>query len=51
MDDESSAHNFRLTGPRGVDVSTDVSAEGEQSFDLALVAGEYNFQCDLTPAR
>ena len=29
-----------------MDVSTDVSAEGEQSFDLTLVAGEYKFQCD-----
>lgn len=46
VDDQSSAHNFHLTGPGGVDVSTDVSAEGEQSFDLTLVAGEYKFQCD-----
>ena len=46
VDDQSSAHNFHLTGPGGVDVSTDVSAEGEQSFDLTLVAGEYTFQCD-----
>jgi plastocyanin len=46
VDDQSSAHNFHLTGPGGVDVSTDVSAEGEQSFDLTLVAGEYRFQCD-----
>jgi len=46
VNDQSSAHNFHLTGPGGVDVSTDVSAEGEQSFDLPLVAGEYRFQCD-----
>ena len=46
VDDKSSAHNFHLTGPGGVDVSTDVSAEGEQSFEITLVAGEYRFQCD-----
>ena len=46
VDDKSSAHNFHLTGPGGVDVSTDVSAEGEESFDITLVPGEYKFQCD-----
>ena len=46
VDDQSSAHNFHLTGPGGVDVSTDVSAEGEQSFEITLVPGEYRFQCD-----
>jgi plastocyanin len=46
VDDQSSAHNFHLTGPGGVDVSTDVSAEGEQSFEVKLVAGEYKFVCD-----
>src|SRR5688500_292300 len=33
VDDQSSAHNFHLTGP-GVDVSTDVGAEGEESFEI-----------------
>ncbi len=46
VNDQSSAHNFHLTGPGGVDVSTDVSAEGEQSFDVTLQPGEYRFQCD-----
>ena len=46
VDDQSSAHNFHLTGPGGVDVSTDVSTEGEESFDITLVPGEYTFQCD-----
>jgi plastocyanin len=46
VDDQSSAHNFHLTGPGEVDVSTDVSAEGEESFDVTLVPGEYRFQCD-----
>ena len=45
VDDQSSAHNFHLTGP-GVEVSTDVGAEGEESFDIELEAGEYTFVCD-----
>jgi plastocyanin len=46
VNDQSSAHNFHLTGPGGVDVSTSVSEQGEKSFDVTLVAGEYKFQCD-----
>lgn len=45
VDDESSAHNFHLTGP-GVDVSTGVGAEGEESFEIELEPGEYTFLCD-----
>ncbi len=43
--DRSPAHNFHLTGP-GVDVSTGVGAEGEESFQIELQAGEYRFVCD-----
>lgn len=46
VEDQSSAHNFHLTGPGGVDVSTDVAAEGEESFDVTLGPGEYTFVCD-----
>ena len=46
VNDQSTAHNFHLTGPGGVDVSTEVSEEGEKTFDVSLVAGEYKFQCD-----
>ena len=46
VNDQSSAHNFHLTGPGGVDVSTDVGAEGEESFEVELQAGEYTFVCD-----
>jgi len=46
VNDQSSAHNFHLTGPGGVDVSTDVGAEGEESFEVELRAGEYTFLCD-----
>jgi plastocyanin len=46
VDDQSSAHNFHLTGPGGVDVSTSVGEEGEQEFEVTLQAGEYTFVCD-----
>ena len=46
VNDQSTAHNFHLTGPGGVDVSTEVSEEGEKTFDVTLVPGEYKFQCD-----
>jgi hypothetical protein len=45
VSDQSSAHNFHLTGP-GVDVTTDVAAEGDESFEIELQAGEYTFVCD-----
>jgi len=46
VNDQSSAHNFHLTGPGGVDVTTEVGEEGEKSFDIELQAGEYTFVCD-----
>ena len=46
VDDQSAAHNFHLTGPGDVDVSTDVGAEGEESFAVTLEPGEYTFVCD-----
>lgn len=45
VEDKSSSHNFHLTGP-GVDVKTDVSFEGEQTFTITLQSGQYHFQCD-----
>jgi plastocyanin len=45
VNDQSPAHNFHLTGP-GVDVKTDVGAEGEESFEIELQAGEYTYVCD-----
>ena len=45
VNDQASEHNFHLTGP-GVDVMTDVGAEGEESFPVELQAGEYTFVCD-----
>ena len=46
VNDQSSSHNFHLTGPGGVDVSTEVGAEGEETFEVALEPGEYRFVCD-----
>jgi plastocyanin len=46
VDDLSGEHNFHLTGPGGVDVSTAVGEEGEESFDVTLEPGEYTFVCD-----
>ena len=46
VNDQSPEHNFHLTGPGGVDVSTDVGEEGEETFELDLQAGEYEFVCD-----
>ena len=46
VNDQSPSHNFHLTGPGGVDVSTDVGAEGQESFPIELQAGEYTFVCD-----
>jgi plastocyanin len=46
VEDLSPEHNFHLTGPGGVDVSTSVSGEGEESFEITLEPGEYTFLCD-----
>ena len=44
VDDQSPEHNFHLTGPGGVDVATDVSAEGEESFDVTLAGGRVHLR-------
>ena len=51
VNDQATDHNFHLTGPGGVDVSTDVGGEGEESFDVELEAGEYTFVCDPHAAQ
>jgi plastocyanin len=45
VDDQSDIHNFHLTG-EGVDVSTDVSGTGTETFDVDLTDGTYTFVCD-----
>jgi len=51
VDDLSDFHNFHLTGPGGVDVSTEVEAVGAKTFALNLVDGTYNFICDAHPTQ
>jgi plastocyanin len=46
VEDLSGSHNFHLTGPGDVDVSTSVGDEGEESFEVTLEPGEYTFVCD-----
>jgi len=45
VDDQSSSHNFHLTGG-GVDEMTDVSGTGKDTWTVTLEAGSYHFQCD-----
>lgn len=46
VDDQASSHNFHLTGPGGVDVSTDVGGTGQETFSVELEPGTYTFVCD-----
>ena len=48
--DRSDVHNFRLTGPGGVDVSTDVEGTDETTVEITLVAGTYTIVCDPHPS-
>jgi len=45
VDDQSSGHNFHLTGD-GVDVKTEVSETGTKTFQITLKPGTYKFICD-----
>ena len=51
IEDLSDIHNFHLTGPGGVDVGTDVAAEGTESFTVELETGTYTFVCDPHAAQ
>jgi len=44
--DHSTFHNFHLSGPGNVDVSTGVDTIGDQTFTVTFVDGQYFFQCD-----
>jgi hypothetical protein len=49
--DRSTFHNFHLSGPGNVDVSTTVDGTGDQTFTVTLVDGRYFFQCDPHSAQ
>jgi hypothetical protein len=44
--DQASEHNFHLTGPGGVDMSTDVDAVGTFTWTVNFQVGTYHYQCD-----
>jgi plastocyanin len=44
--DLSTIHNFHLTGPGNVDVSSDVGSTEDKEVPITLVAGDYHYQCD-----
>jgi plastocyanin len=44
--DHSAFHNFHLSGPGNVDVSTTPDFIGDQTFTVTLVDGQYFIQCD-----
>jgi plastocyanin len=46
VEDRSPDHNFRLTGPGGVDVMTQVPETGKKTFTVDLEAGTYTFVCE-----
>jgi plastocyanin len=43
--DKTDLHNFHLTG-EGVDVTSEVSGQEDENYDITLVAGSYHYQCD-----
>jgi plastocyanin len=43
-------HNFHLSGPGGVDLTT-TSAAGTTSWDVTFVDGTYRYQCDFHPLQ
>jgi hypothetical protein len=47
--DLSEEHNFHLSGP-GVDVATDVTFTGDQTFTITVANGTYNYVCDVHSA-
>src|SRR4051812_21791880 len=50
--DNSTIHNFHLSGPGGVDMATTIpetTAQGGVTWTLTLVGGSYKFQCDAHP--
>ena len=49
VQDYAQIHNFHLTGD-GVDAATEVSAMGEETFQVTFQPGEYQYVCDPHPS-
>lgn len=47
--DESTMHNFHMTGPGGVDIATDVAGSDTSTVQVTLEAGTYDYLCDPHP--
>lgn len=47
--DRSDLHNFHLSGPGGVDQSTDVLFVGDVTWTVTVGNGTYAYQCDAHP--
>lgn len=45
VDDQSSSHNFHLTGA-GVDEDSGISESGTSTWTVTFETGSYHFQCD-----
>ncbi|MEJ5913033.1 cupredoxin domain-containing protein [Pseudokineococcus sp. 1T1Z-3] len=50
VEDPATTHNFRLTGPGGVDEATSVPEVVTTTWDVTLVEGEYDYVCDPHPS-
>lgn len=48
--DESTMHNFHMTGPGGVDIATDVAGSDTSTVEVTLEAGTYEYLCDPHPS-
>lgn len=46
VDDKSSAHNFHLTGPGGVDEDSGVNEIGTSTWTVTFEEGSYHYRCD-----
>ena len=46
INDLSTIHNFHLTGPGDVDVSSEVGEVEDEDYDVTLEAGTYDYVCD-----
>ncbi len=49
VNDDSSAHNFHITGPGDVDRKTSVSGTGRTVWRVRLRPGTYTIVCDVHP--
>ena len=51
INDQSSMHNWHITGPGGVNKKTQIAFTGTKRFTLTLSAGRYTIKCDVHPTQ